>query len=484
MKQIYREKKPFVFTIFGASGDLAQLKIFPALFALAEQKRLPKEYYFVGYSRTPMSQAVFREKFAASVRENYKGSFGAYQEEILKDCLGHVYYFSGQYEKAEDFKDYKAFRDEITGVKNILQLYYFSVPPSVFGSIVKEVAHIRGKGDDVRLILEKPFGDSEKSARKLFHEIVQYFDEENIYLLDHYLGKKPVQSILAMRHANRILNIMLRGSEIENIQISALESVGVGKRIGYFDDSGTIKDMVQSHLLQLLALMTMSIPIQKNAENLQKEKAAILQALDFPLEPNVLSIGQYKGYQAESEKVKDSQTPTFAAMKLYINREEWFDVPIFLRTGKCLNERHTFMVIELKKFAFQPEDHQPNRIVIEFAPAEQISITLLDEDGVTSQSSQVISTHSIACEGDYCLPEHGLLLLDALRGEKKFFLSFEEILACWSLVDKIQTYIQDENIPLETYEIGSRGPLGQTCLMEQKAGRNWYDPDDSDIKFL
>lgn len=476
MKEIYRAKQPFVFTIFGASGDLAQLKIFPALFALAEQKRLPKDYYFVGYSRTEMSHTTFREKFETSVRENYKGDFGEYQEGILKECLAQVYYFAGKYDNAEDFEAYKSFRDETTGVKDILQLYYFSVPPSVFAPIVKQVAGIRGTGDDVRLILEKPFGDSEKSARKLFHEVVQYFDEENIYLLDHYLGKKPVQSILAMRHANRILNIMLRGSEIENVQISALESVGVGKRIGYFDDSGTIKDMVQSHLLQLLALMTMSIPIEKNAENIQKEKAAILQALNFPPGPNALCIGQYKGYREESEQVENSQTPTFAAMKLYINREEWFDVPIFLRTGKCLDERHTFMVIELKKFAFQPKDHQPNRIVIEFAPEEQISITLLDEDGVTSQSSQVISTHSIACEGDYCLPEHGLLLLDTLRGEKKFFLSFEEILACWDLVDEVEAYIKDANVELETYDIGSRGPAGQARLMEAKAGRDWFDP--------
>ena len=275
MKEIYRAKEPFVFTIFGASGDLAQLKIFPALFALVEQKRLPQDYYYVGYSRTEMTHEEFRNKFEASVRKYYKGTWGDYQEEILKECLTHVYYLAGQYTETESYEAYRKFRDEITEGREVVQLYYFSVPPSVFAPIVKEVAGIRNKGEDVRLIVEKPFGDDEKSARKLFHEMVQYFDESDIYLLDHYLGKKPVQSILAMRHANRILNMMLRGKEIANIQISALETVGVGKRIGYFDESGTIKDMVQSHLLQLLALMTMAIPIQKDAENIQKEKAAI-----------------------------------------------------------------------------------------------------------------------------------------------------------------------------------------------------------------
>lgn len=475
MKEIYRAKDPFVFTIFGASGDLAQLKIFPALFALAEQKRLPKDYYYVGYSRTEMSHEEFRAKFEASVRKYYKGTWGEYQEEILKDCLTHVYYFSGQYTEAESYKAYRAFRDEITEGKKVIQLYYFSVPPSVFAPIVREVAGIRTQGEDVRLIVEKPFGEDEKSARKLFHEIVQYFDEDDIYLLDHYLGKKPVQSILAMRHANRILNMMLRGKEIANIQISALETVGVGKRIGYFDESGTIKDMVQSHLLQLLALMTMSIPIQKNAANIQKEKAAILEALNFHPGENSLSLGQYEGYRDESEKVKNSTTPTFAALKLYINREAWYEVPIFLRTGKCLDERHTFMVVELKKFPFQPKEHQPNRIVIEFAPKEQISITLLDEDGVTSQPSQIISTHSIACEGDYCLPEHGLLLLDTLRGDKKFFLSFEEILACWQLVDEVEEFIVTADVPLDIYPVGSKGPESQHRLTQHKEVE-WHDP--------
>lgn len=476
MNEIFRVSEPFIFTIFGASGDLAKLKIFPALFALAEQKRLPEEYWFIGYARTDLDQETFRSLFEESVRKHYDGTWGEYQTEILEHLLTRVHYFSGQYTDEKDFQKYKTFRDKLTGDPSMLQMYYFSIPPTVFEPVVRNVASIRkDKNDDVRLIMEKPFGEDECSARELFHRVVQYFDEKDIYLLDHYLGKKPVQSIIPLRHANRILSSMMKGQEVANIQISAMETVGVGKRVGYFDETGTLKDMVQSHLLQMLGLLTMSIPIEKNAANIQQEKAAILSSLNFPPSVKAVCLGQYEGYKDEHESVKDSNTATFVAMKLYINREEWYRVPIFLRTGKKLHERHTYMVVELKKFDFQPEDHEPNRIIIELAPEELISITLLDEGGVASQNVQMMTSHSIACQGDHCLPEHGLLLLDVIRGDKTYFLSFEEILASWKFVDHVQSYIEETNMPVESYPVGSQGPEGQDRVTEHKKF-TWYDP--------
>lgn len=467
--------EPFTLTIFGASGDLASLKVFPAIFALVEQKRFAADYCIIGYARTALNQEEFRNKFSESVRKNYKEEWGDYQEKILQECLSHIHYFSGQYDNVDDFSAYEKVKKDLCNTKKHTQLLYFSVPPSTYGTIAENIAKTAEDLASVRLIIEKPFGEDEVSARKLFHRLTEYFREDQLYLLDHYLGKKPVQSIVAMRHSNRILNTMLRGDEVANLQISALESLGVGNRVGYYNASGTLKDMVQSHLLQLLALLAMSIPVRNTADNIRREKASVLQAVEFIPGPDSLCIGQYNEYRGEHESVQDSNTPTFIAVKLHINRERWHNVPILLRTGKRLFERHTYMSAELKKFSFQSPDDQPNRIVIEFSPNEQISIDLVNELGESSRATPINASHSLSCTGDSCLPEHGLLLLDVLRSEKKFFLSIEEILACWRIVDQIQAYIDTKEVALEFYASGSSGPEGQQRLVEGSV-QYWFDP--------
>ncbi len=472
IEDIFRVDEPFVFTIFGASGDLAKLKIFPAIFALAEQKRFKKNYAIIGYARSKKTTEEFRAIFEQSVKKAYKKELNTYQEEVLSDLLKNVYYVSGQYDQLSDFQSYRKTIEDLKFQKPT-EISYFSVPPSVFAPIVENLAGIRNE-NEMRLVLEKPFGTDEGSARELFHFIARFFDEEHIYLLDHYLGKKAVRSILPLRHVNRILNLMLKGREIANIQISAFEDFGVEDRIGYFDQSGTIKDMIQSHLLQILALVTMSIPIEKNAKNIQNEKSAILSALHFEPKKSNISLGQYDNYCSDHEACKLSKTETFVALKFFINRESWFQVPIFMRTGKNLHEKHTFLVIELKKFPFQKESDQPNRVIIELFPNEKIHIKLLDEDGVTSQNEEITTSDSLACTGDYCLPPHSLLFLDVIRGDKKHFVSFNEILASWNFVDKIVNFNVTEKIPVETYEVNSKGPASQNTITG-KDGFKWYD---------
>lgn len=474
---IYRVKDPLIFTIYGASGDLAKLKIFPALFALAEQSRFPKELAIVGYARSQKTQEEFRLDFAASVKEHYQGDWGEYQDSVLEKLLPQVHYVSGQYDRFDDYKKFKQFLAKIFLGKKLPQhLMYFSVPPFVVKSILAQVAEVfEPQENDIRLILEKPFGSDEQSAQQLFHFLSQHYKEEQLYFLDHYLGKKAVRSLIPLRHMNRILNSMLKGQEIANIQISAIEPMGVGKRVGYFDEVGTIKDVVQSHLLQVLAMLTMSIPIDDDAERVQEERTGILNALDF--EPNKahLALGQYEGYKGEDEKVKDSNTETFAAMRLSINRETWHDVPIFLRTGKKLHNKHTYLVVELKKFSFQEKAQEPNRVVIEFFPHEMIQIRLLDEDGATSRQGAIAASESIACFGDYCLPEHGLLLLDAVRGEKRYFLGMTEIVASWHIIDQVMGFMQSKKLKPEIYKAGTNGPKGQHNLMKGTDFK-WYEP--------
>lgn len=469
---LYRIDKPFILIIFGASGDLAKLKLFPALYSLAEQKRLPKEFHIVGYARTKNSDAEFQKEFKESIRHATKSHIN---EKLLNELTSHVSYFSGQYNDIKDFKKLRAHLKNITNKKQITTLAYFSVPPTVFKDIIQNLGETKAhENEDLRLIIEKPFGQDTASARDLFHFVARYFEEEKIYLLDHYLGKTAVQSLLHLRHSNRLLNLMMKGPEISNIQITAYEKVGVTSRAGYFDQVGTIKDMVQSHLLQILALITMSIPITENAESLHREKYSILSALKFIESKNNIVLGQYSGYTDEKDIPKDSKTETFAAMRLFIDRESWYNKPIYIRTGKKLHQKHTYVVVELKKFAFQPKNEEPNRLIFELQPDERITIRLVNKQGQTSQTQEISTSDSLACSGDDCLPEHSMLLLDVIRKRRLHFLSFEEIIATWKIIDFIASFVQKHSLKPEKYTDHSTGPISQNHLAETD-GFKWFD---------
>ncbi len=460
----YKIKDPFNLVIFGASGDLAKLKIFPSLYSLMEQKRLPKDFNIIGYSRTKMSREEFQKIFRKSIEKKHKSDLN---EKILDQLIKKVHYFSGQYDQLEDYKKFKnEFLKTLNGKDKLTTIAYFSVPPVAFKPIIENLGKTKDEKDDLRLILEKPFGEDTKSAQELFHFVARYFDEEEVFLLDHYLGKTAVQSILNLRHSNRLLNLMMKGPEISNIQITAFENIGVKERAGYFDKVGTIKDMVQSHLLQILALVTMSIPITDDAKSLHREKYSILNAMEFiPSEKNIV-LGQYDNYKKEKGVPKDSNTETFAALRLFIDRESWYNTPIYLRTGKSLHKKHTYVAIQIKKFAFQPKDEDPNQLIIELQPDEKINITLINKQGISSKHQEVVTSDSIACEGDDCLPEHSLLLLDVIRRRRLHFLSFPEIIATWQLTDKIINFIKRKNLKPEKYKTGSKGPSSQKDLTE------------------
>lgn len=471
--KIYRIEKPFIFIIFGASGDLAKLKIFPALYSLAEQKRLPKKFHIVGFSRTEKTDQQFQKEFAKSVKENHKGSV---DKTILKELLKHVTYFTGQYKIKKDYFSFRQYLKKISGSDSISKIAYFSVPPIVFKDIIKNLGESKKlKKEDIRLVLEKPFGHDTMSAKSLFHFVGNYFDEESVFLLDHYLGKSAVQSILHLRHNNRILNKLIKGPEIANIQITAAESVGIQSRAGYFERIGTFKDMIQSHLLQILALTSMSIPITEDGKSVHREKYSILSAIKFIESPSNIVLGQYEGYRKEEGVAKNSKTDTFAALRLFIDRESWFKTPIYIRSGKKLNEKHTYVTIELKKNKFQSKDAEPNRIIFELQPKERILIKLINQHGTSMDYQDLTTADSIACTGDFCLPEHGLLLLDVIRNNKANFLSFPEIIAAWRLADKVDKCISKGKIKLEKYPQGSTGPKSQTRLTATD-GFQWYDP--------
>ncbi len=471
---IYRIQSPFVLTIFGASGDLAKLKLFPALYSLAEQKRLPKNFYIIGFARTEKDDKEFRQEFRHSITKKEGKNV---DQKILNELLEHVYYYNGNYNDLNSYNDFRKYLDNLTNNKQCPHLAYFSVPPQGFKPIVKNLGESRrSKNEDIRLIIEKPFGKDSKSAEELFHFIAGYFQKEQIYLLDHYLGKSGIQSILNLRHSNRLLNTLLKGEEIANIQISALENIGITNRVGYFEQVGIVKDMLQSHLLQILALIAMSIPISEKASALQREKYSILSAIKIPqsLKDNFV-LGQYESYKKEPGVEKNSKTETYAAVKLLIDQESWYRVPIYIRTGKKLAKKQTYIVIEFKKFAFQKPDEAPNLLIIEISPEEKVSIQLVNKFRSGEFHYETVTTsESIACSGEYCLPEHGVLLLDVLRKNRIHFLSFEEIIASWKVTEALCKTIQKQKIKLNIYKDNSMGPESQNAITK-KNKFNWHN---------
>lgn len=470
--QLFRIKNTFILIIFGASGDLAKLKLFPALYSLMEQKRFPENFYIVGFARSEKTRKEFQKEFKESISDK------KINEKLLNDLADKVYYFQGEYDKIEDFVKLNKYLEELTGKKQLTHLAYFSVPPTTFKDIIQNLGETKSAHQDLRLILEKPFGQDTASARELFHFTARYFDEENVYLLDHYLGKSSVQSLLHLRHSNRLLNLMMKGPEISNIQITASEKVGVAKRTGYFEQVGTIRDMVQSHLLQILSLITMSIPITETSESLHREKYSILSALKFIESSKNIVLGQYKSYTDEKDIPKKSKTETFAAMRLFIDRESWYKTPIYIRTGKKLHEKHTYVVVELKKFAFQPASEDPNRLIFELQPDERINIRLVNKQGTGTKYQDISTSDSLACTGDDCLPEHGLLLLDVIRQRRLHFLSFPEIIATWQIIDQIVGFIQKKKLKPEVYKDFSEGPKSQTNLTKMD-GFKWFEVEET-----
>ncbi|MBD3156967.1 glucose-6-phosphate dehydrogenase [Candidatus Peregrinibacteria bacterium] len=465
-------KKPFIISIFGASGNLAAIKIYPTLYELMEKGLLPSSFAVIGYARSSMTNQEFRAFVTKSIRQNYKKKIN---NKVLNSLLKKTHYIAGNYNNLDDFKHYRKQLGTMLKKKKLTNICYFAVPPIVFKDIIKNLALSRkSENEDIRLVLEKPFGDNASSARDLFHFVSRYFEEENIYLLDHYLGKSVVQSILSLRESNRILNLIMRGPEVANIQITAFETVGVENRIGYFEKVGTLKDMIQSHLLQVLSLITMSIPVTNIDTSLHREKNSILSAIKFSRSKKNIVLGQYKGYTDNEGVKKNSRTDTFAALRLFIDRQSWYKVPIYIRTGKRLHEHHTYIVIELKKHAFQPASEPPNRIVLEFFPDERINIKLVNRHGHTLQYQDITTSDTIACEDDSCLPEHGVLIRDVIAGRKRFFLSFPEVIATWELIDSIIKFSHRNNVPIESYAPGSYGPQSQNKITRMD-GFEWYD---------
>lgn len=448
---------PFSFVLFGASGHLAQIKLYPALYVLALKKRLPKDYAIVGFSRTEMSDDAFRDLVEKSIRKD----MGEVTETALQEFLEHVHYHQGDYSEVESFT---TLNEKLTGIEKqwgeLVRLAYFSVPPAVFGNISRNLCegNVHDAHIPFRCIVEKPVGHDLTSFEEIKQQLVSCFAEEEIYLLDHYLGKEAVRNVYYLRHANPVLERIFKNTLINHVEVTAMEEKGIEGRAGYFEAAGTFRDMFQSHLLMMTSLLTMRL--QTEGE-LDVGRADALKQFYLPpatdMNDSVLQA-QYKGYESEEGIEKGSRTNTFACLKLMTRMSKWEGVPFYLRSGKKLAKKETRITIEFQEPRPVGEGAQPNRLDIILQGEAGMRMHMQTKVGGTEPAFRpLVMVDPLVCTGD-CLPEHSLLILEAIHGKRQWFLDFDEVQTAWRLIDPVQAHLDAEDTPLYSYKEKSDGP--------------------------
>ena len=455
---------PFTFLLFGASGHLAQLKIYPALYVLALKKRLPREYAIIGFARSEMDDASFRELVKKAIAKDMQNEVN---EEVLNTLLQHTYYHQGKYDEETSFR---ALGERLKTLEEgwsqkAVRLAYLSIPPSVFSSVL----HLLCKADihndhPFRCIMEKPVGHDAKSFQSLKKTLLSCFQEEEIYLLDHYLGKEAVRNAYYLRLANPVLETLLDASLIEHVEIAADETAGLEGRAGYFNDIGTLRDMVQSHLLEIMALLTQ--PLDELSIPAARLKA--LKQITLPATKDLNDVilqGQYAAgtnggkrmiaYREEKDVPNDSRTNTFIALKLRSKAPAWKNVPFYVRSGKRLEKKETRISIAFKEQRKVAKGCNPNRLDIILQGEAGMRLHLQTKLGGLEPSFRpLIMEDPLVCIGD-CLPEHANLLLEAINGRKEWFLTFDEVAAAWKLIDPLQAHLEKPETEITMYPAGS-----------------------------
>ena len=474
-----------ILVIFGASGDLTYRKLVPAMYDLHEQGKLPQGFALLGSSRTEFSDEAFREKMREGIGEFARRPV---EEGPLEDFLQTLHYVAIDTKGEETYgrlKDRMAELHEQHGTEGNA-IFYLSTPPSLY-SIIPAYLSSHGmnqvEGSWRRLIVEKPFGYDYATAHQLNQDLLTYFDEEQIYRIDHYLGKETVQNLLVTRFANGIYEPLWNRNYIHHVEITSAEDIGVGDRGGYYDSSGAMRDMIQNHLLQLVGLTAMEPPQVIEAHAIRNEVLKVFQALR-PITgediPRQTIRGQYmgasvkgayaKGYREEQGVPSDSRTPTFVAMKFFIDNWRWGGVPFFIRTGKCLPTKVTEIVIYFKQTPHRlfmdacdmPTDMH-NKLVIRIQPNEGMLMKLgMKVPGAGFQVEEVnMDFHYSELNDAYLPTAYERLLLDAMQGDQTLFTRGDAVEAAWQFVDPILQAWEGEasdHIPLHGYPAGTWGP--------------------------
>lgn len=469
--------------IFGASGDLTRRKLIPALFHLEENQMLPAQMQIIGVARTDYTGEQFRESLRQSLAKD-----GKLKPAHWQSFSQRLSYLSGDYDDADTYRRIAAELEHIRpGGTPQDHMFYLAIPPEVYETVICRLgeAGLNHNSGRTCIIIEKPFGHSLDSARELDEIVHRFFDESQVYRIDHYLGKETVQNILAFRFANYVFQEVWERKYIDHVQITAAESQGVVHRSGYYDAAGVVRDMLQNHMLQLVTLVAMEPPVAMNADELRNEKVKVLKAMG-PLQMSDAVWGQYQGYRNEPGIPPNSTTPTFIALKLFIHNWRWQGVPFYLRTGKALAEKSTEITIQFK---YVPSPLLPGRgagqsncLTFCIQPNESIHLCFnLKTPGMdmTVQPVTMNFSYKALTNGRRLADAYERLLLDAMQGDPSLFARSDEIDCAWELVSGLlNSWEATPTPPLLPYTPGSWGPQAAQELLHQ-AGRAWMHCSDS-----
>ncbi len=472
--------------IFGASGDLTSRKLIPALYRLFQKNRLPVDTQIIGVSRSEFSHDEWRSQLAISTEKFTGDSFDA---EVWAAFSQLVYYHPGDIQQTADFKSLSKFLAEIEPAGAVDRVYYLSTKPQLYAKAVEQLGAAKLNDDSNgqrRVIIEKPFGTDLATAQQLNLAMHRVFREDQVYRIDHYLGKETVQNLFVLRFANSIFEPLWNHNYIDHVQITVAEEVPVGRRAGYYDTSGVLRDMFQNHLLQLMMITAMEPPARFDANLVRDEKVKVLHSVrtkigaDFAAET---VRGQYAGYLSEEDVPANSQTETFAALKLHVDNWRWQGVPFYLRSGKAMSCRTTQIVIQFRDaphllLGSKTRIPTANQLVIQVQPAEGIQLhfqtKVPDTELKTKLSSLDFRFQQNGREG--AMPDsYQRLLLDAMNGDASLFARSDEVELAWGIVDPlIAAWRSPAAPPLQTYPQGEWGPEWSTEWMQEQ-GRQWFD---------
>ncbi|MFD2128315.1 glucose-6-phosphate dehydrogenase [Paenibacillus xanthanilyticus] len=491
-----------VYYLFGATGDLARRKLFPALFSLYKEGKLAEDFAVVGLARRPRTNEEFRQDVYESIVEFCR--YKADDQQLWDKFAEHFVYMPLDINNVDGFRELGKLTLELDDKFGIPgnRLFYLALAPNLFGPVsfnLRDGGLLETKGWS-RLVIEKPFGYDLESAKKLNDQLSQVFNEEQIYRIDHYLGKEMVQNIQVLRFSNAFFEPLWNNKHIANVQITLAETVGVEERGGYYDKSGALRDMVQNHLLQMLSMIAMEPPSRLHPEDIRDEKVKALRSLrpfasDEDVARNVVR-GQYgagalKGkelpaYRQEDSVALDSKTETYVGARVFVDNFRWAGVPFYIRTGKRLPVKTTEVVIEFKNvpdnvlFANR-HDLSPNLLVIRVNPMEGIYIKInAKKPGSDNAIQPVVMEFCQSCLVGINTPEaYERLIYDAARGESTYFTRWDEVAQAWAFVDRMAQAWKEETSELHGYAAGSWGPARMDELLGED-GFFWWPVNGQD----
>lgn len=468
---------PTILVIFGATGELSRERLLPALYRLYERDLLPKDFHIVGFARSEFSDEAFRKHVRPKKTPKLWDKFAQ-----------KIHYNQGNFTSPEDFQKLNGMLHKLESKKCANRLFYFATLPSHYhtishaldksGLLIGCLVHKR----QTRAVLEKPFGADLASAKKLDATLARYFTESQIYRIDHYLGKETVQNLLTVRFANSIFEPIWNRKYIDHVQISSMQETGIGNRGAFYEQTGAIRDILQNHLMQILALIGMEPPRDLSADSIRDERKAVIRAIRKPRAKHLaadLAIGQYQSYRKEQNVSAGSRVETYAAVKLFVDNERWSGVPFYLRTGKFINRKLTRISIHFKNpvpYLFAGQPILPNVLIFEIQPNEGIFLDIAAKFpgfGITLHPATMELGYHSAFAGEF--PEaYERLLLDFIEGDQRLFARSDEIEKSWKYVDEVEKFIKQRKPKLEIYKRGSWGPQNADKLIERD-GRKWYN---------